>query len=209
VADNRKKKKGRDFMADPQQSGWATLSILVVAAGLVLGATIAPVRDYLPGAQAQEKQPLAHEKGGKGSAYTLWISALGILAPTGSSLSLEKGRSGDTVTITCGKVGDLQWVLLPLTVPSNVKIKKVIVCYRVSNERSYLKQVRLSEERIPPTATVMHDDGTDLKSTTGACYESRVNSLQVGGALTLALRLNFTNLADSISVGAIGLVVEP
>jgi len=196
-------------MTDLARNRGATFFLLVVAAGLGLGVSIAPERGYLPGAQGEEKQPPAKDKADKGGEYTLWTSALGLLAPTDSSLSLEKGRVGNTVVITSAKVGDLQWVLLPLTVPSNVKIKKVIVCYRVSNERSHLKCVRLTVERIPPTATVQHDDGADLKSTTGACYESRVNSLQVGGALNLALRLNFTNLADSVSVGAIGLVVEP
>ena len=62
---------------------------------------------------------------------------------------------------------------------------------------------------MPDYLFLMHDDAADLKSTAGACYESLVNSLQARGALTLALRLNFTDLTDSISLGAIGLVVEP
>jgi hypothetical protein len=195
-------------MADSGQIRRARLSLVLVIA-LVLGFTLAPKSESLSSIQGQEKQAADVEKGGKSSEYTLWMSPLGLLAPTRSSLSLDKGSSGDSVTITSAKVGDLQWMLLPLTVPSNVKIKKVIVCYKVSNERSFLKQVRLTEERIPPTATVMHDDGVELKSTTGDCYESQVGSLKARGALTLALRLNITDVGDSISLGAIGLVVEP
>jgi hypothetical protein len=82
--------------------------------------------------------------------------------------------SGNTAKGRAAKVGDLLWVHLPVAVPSNVRIKKVVVYYRVSNERSYISQVRLKEEQIPPTALVLHDDGVALKSTKGASYESRL-----------------------------------
>jgi hypothetical protein len=141
--------------------------------------------------------------------YTLWTSAFGFIAPAHSALSIERGFSGNTIRITSSRVGDLQWIDLPLSIPSNVSIQKVIVCYQLSNARSFISQVRLSEEREPPGAVVRHDDGTDLKSTTAVCYESHVKSLKPKGAITLSLRLNFMDSADHIDIGAIGLLLRP
>jgi hypothetical protein len=150
------------------------------------------------------------ESGGAGKAAgdrTLWISPLGFVAPGRSALSLERGAAGDTLTVTTSKAGDLQWLSLPLSVPADLRIKKVIICYRVANERSLITQVRLGQERIPPTALVVHDDAARLSSTKGACYESVVRGVRPEGAITLALRMNFTDTSDAIDIGAIGLVL--
>jgi hypothetical protein len=131
-------------------------------------------------------------------------------APLGSSSSnlvVTRGGFGNTLRVRTGQAGDLQWISLPLIVQENLKIKAVTVCYDLSDSGSFISQVRLSEETTPPTATVMHDDGTDLTSTSAECVESVVSDYQPGGAVTLSLRLNFGDTADRIDIGAIGLMV--
>jgi hypothetical protein len=141
--------------------------------------------------------------------YTLWISALGFIAPDGSALAIRRGAMGNTTQVMTPRAGDLQWILLPLTVPSTASIKAVIVCYQLSNARSFISQVRLSEESTPPSALVRHDDGADLRSTIPARYESQVRPFRPEGAITLSLRLNFADTADRIDIGAIGLLLSP
>jgi len=66
---------------------------------------------------------------------------------------------------------------------------------------------RLTEEKEPPRAEVVHDDGADLTSTTPTCYESLVDMVAVEGAITLSLRLTFGSPSDHVDIGAIGVVV--
>jgi hypothetical protein len=143
----------------------------------------------------------------------IWYSPLNMVGvPLGSSesnLILTRGGFGNTLRVSSSQAGDLQWLSLPLIVDDNLAITGVTVCYELSNERSFISQIRLSEEKEPPSATVMHDDGTDLTSTTSECVESAVTNYQPGGAVTLSLRLNFGNGGDRIYIGAVGLMVGP
>jgi hypothetical protein len=127
------------------------------------------------------------------------------LGATSSHLVLTRGGFGNTLRVTTEQAGDLQWLSLPLITPDNLTIKSITVCYDLSSADSFISQIRLSEEKEPPTATVMHDDGTDLTSTDPVCVESAVDNYQPDGAVTLSLRLNFANTGDRIFIGAIGL----
>ena len=53
-------------------------------------------------------------------------------------------------------------------------IKAVTLCYDLSNASSFISQVRLSEETLPPNGFVLHDDPTDLTSVVSVCVESPV-----------------------------------
>ncbi|MAS37014.1 MAG: hypothetical protein CL610_23645 [Anaerolineaceae bacterium] len=143
--------------------------------------------------------------------FTLWYSALSMIAEENTSgltrLVLNRGGMGNTLRVTTTLAGDLQWLSLPLVVPDDRNIKSVIVCYQLSNADSYISQVRLSEETVPPSATVIHDDGADLTSTDGECAESDVTDFQPDGGMTLSLRLNFADTTSAIDIGAIGLVL--
>jgi hypothetical protein len=86
-------------------------------------------------------------------------------------------------------------------------IKKVLLGYQLTNSRSCISQVRLSKETLPPAAVVQHDDGTDLISTTATLHESIVGNVATDGAITLSLRLSFTNIGDKISIGSIGILL--
>ncbi len=107
--------------------------------------------------------------------------------------------------ITTTARGDLKWVSLALRLPPCTEIKTVRVCYQVSNPRSFISQVRLTEMTTPDLALVRHDDPTDLTSVDPTCYVSAVTNLRPEGAMTLALRLNFGHRTDKIVLGAVGI----
>jgi hypothetical protein len=143
--------------------------------------------------------------------YIVWLSPRGFVTGqniAGGNLTLTS-PSGDEEHITTDKAGDLQWVNYPLQLPNDRKIVQVIVCYKLDDATSFISQVRLTMSTIPPTATVMYDDGTDLTSTAGACRSGMVVSgIAVKGEITLGLRLNYASTNHAIDVGAIGIVTK-
>jgi hypothetical protein len=105
------------------------------------------------------------------------------------------------------KEEDFQWVLLGLTVPS-VVIKGVHVCYAIQTEsETYISQVRLTQMTTPDKALVVHDDGTNLTSTSPTCYTSEAE-VKVEGTITLALKMVFGSESDVILIGGIALLTE-
>lgn len=140
---------------------------------------------------------------------TLWVSPLDATSEPGL-LIFDAGSAGNTLRVMTSAPGDLQWMDVPLALPSDLRVKRVIVCYRATNAASFISQVRLSKQTTPPTAFVVHDDPTDLASTTPTCASSPTGGaagLAVDGAYTLNLRLNFSSVAHSIHVGAVGVVL--
>jgi hypothetical protein len=141
----------------------------------------------------------------------IWVSPRAFVLGqniAGGNLTMTS-PSGDEQHVTTDKVGDLQWVMLPLQLPNSAKIKRVITCYKLDAATSYISQVRLATSTVPPTATVMYDDGTDLTSTTGVCrYGTTVSPIPVNGEFTLSLRLNFGSTSEAIDIGAIGIVYQ-
>jgi hypothetical protein len=146
------------------------------------------------------------------SPHVIWLSPQAFVAGqniAGGHLTLSS-PSGDEQQVTTDQVGDLQWVVYPLQLSNQSKIRQVITCYKLDSANSFISQVRLARSKIPPTATVVYDDGTDLKSTAGACHNGKVVSgISISGEITLSLRLNFAATSNAIDIGAIGLVVTP
>ena len=143
------------------------------------------------------------------SDFTLWTSPLSMI-PIGSyaqSLSLVKGAYGNTLQVSSTGPGDLRWVYLPLQLDNRFKIKGVVLCYQLTDPSSFISQIRLTRENEPPTATVIHDDGTDLLSTTATCVTSTVNHAQVTGSMGVSLRLNFGSTNAPINIGAMGIML--
>lgn len=141
----------------------------------------------------------------------LWVSPLAFVPGqniAGGVLTLST-PSGDEQHVTTNKVGDLQWIDLPLQLSNTMKIRRVITCYKVDAPTSFISQVRLATSTVPPTATVMYDDPTDLVSTSGQCrYGMTVAPIPVNGEFTLSLRLNFGSTNEAIDLGAIGIVYQ-
>lgn len=140
----------------------------------------------------------------------LWLSPTDFVTGDDSLRINYPSVTHPAVEIKATAPGDLKWVSLGLKIPPFHEINAIHVCYQLSNSRSFISQVRLAEMRTPDQALVRHDDGTDLLSTAPACYRSQlVTSYRPGGAVLLELRLNFGNVADTITLGAIGVELLP
>ena len=48
----------------------------------------------------------------------------------------------DTI-VTCTSPGDLKWISMGLRLPEKTTIEEIIVCYQVSNCKSFIAQIRL------------------------------------------------------------------
>jgi hypothetical protein len=116
--------------------------------------------------------------------------------------------SHPSTVVTCTAPGDLKWLSMGLRLPPEAQIEAVIICYEVSNARSFISQLRLAEMTTPDRATVVHDDPTHLTSTAPATYSSAVSGLVPSGAVTLELRLNFQDTSDEIELGAVGVMIQ-
>ena len=141
---------------------------------------------------------------------TLWISPTEYVTGDPSLVIGYPFVSHPSTVVTSKTTGDFKWVSVGLRLPPSVSIEEVTVCYQVSNPQSFISQVRLVEMDTPEQAVVIHDDGTDLKSTTPTCYTSHVGGKvpTPGTAVTLALRLNFHHTNHRILLGAVGVAVQ-
>jgi len=139
--------------------------------------------------------------------YTIWHSPSTFFTDD-ARLTISLGIPSTAIRVTTSATGDLQWIKLGLVIPSNVRIDSVVVCYQLNSSSSFISQVRLTETTTPDVAYVYHDDGTDLTDPGATCYSSFVEDGHVaGGAITLALRLNFASTSDWIDIGGIGIKV--
>ena len=109
--------------------------------------------------------------------------------------------------VTSSAAEDLQWIDMQVPFTLGETIKGIYLCYKTPSEGSFISQIRLAEYLIPGTATVHHDDPTDLVSSEGSCYLSPVNNYRPGGSVNLSLRLNFANAGDRIDLGALGVLI--
>jgi hypothetical protein len=98
-------------------------------------------------------------------------------------------------------------VHMGLQVPPNYTIRRVRVCYELSNSRSFISQIMLAQVADPPDhATVILDDGTDLTDPGPVCVASADTSVDPSlGAVHLSLRVNFGSTSDRIVIRALGL----
>jgi hypothetical protein len=138
---------------------------------------------------------------------TVWMSPTNFVSGDKSLKISYPSVTHPAVEIKTSTRGDLKWIYLGLRVPSDHEVHAIQVCYQLSNSRSFISQVRLVEMQTPDQSIVRHDDGTNLQSTTPTCYRSPVVAFRPGAAVLLALRLNFRNVADTITLGGIGMEV--
>ena len=83
------------------------------------------------------------------------------------------------------------------------------VCYELSNDDSFISQIRLAQVQDPPaTALVLLDDATDQTVTGPVCVDSEPTEIDSSaGPLLLSLRLNFGNTSDKIVIRGLGLLL--
>ena len=122
-----------------------------------------------------------------------------------SGLIIMSNTTGDTATGGGNKV-----VEKGLQVPPGFLITGVRVCYELSNARSFIDQIRLSQVQDPPgTALVQVDDATHLVNPGPVCVDSAPTTVNPElGAVRLDLRVNFGDTSDKIVVRAVGLHLE-
>ena len=143
-----------------------------------------------------------------------WHSPLlGIpVGPSGppSLLAVTPDPSPSTVLRVTAKdsVGEkqFQWVLIPMSMPTG-SITAVQLCYQIVTAKpgsTYISQTRLTRTTVPASALVIHDDPTNLTSTTPVCYVSKAGT-EVAGTTTLALKMVFGSPDDAIRIGGIEL----
>jgi hypothetical protein len=145
----------------------------------------------------------------------MWINHLDLLPGDPSVLtSFNAVQSGGLVvrSNTTGENaqgGGNKVVHTALQVPPDYIIKRVRVCYELSNSRSFISQIRLSQLQNPPSqAIVMLDDATDRTNPGPVCVASADTTVDPSlGAVELDLRVNFGSTDDRIVVLALGLVL--
>lgn len=118
-------------------------------------------------------------------------------------------RSSTTGEIAQG--GGNKVVHMGLQVPPGYLIRRVRVCYELSNKRSFISQIRLAQVQTPPATALVHlDDGTDQTNPGPICIDSAaVTVVPSHGEVLLSLRVNFGNTGDKIVVRALGLHLSP
>src|SRR5438132_215231 len=133
----------------------------------------------------------------------MWINHLELLP--GDSSVIMSNTTGDTATGGGNKV-----VEKGLQLPPGFLITGVRVCYELSNARSFIDQIRLSQVQDPPgTALVQLDDATHLVNPDPVCVDSAPTTVNPElGAVRLDLRVNFGDTFDKIVVRAVGLHLE-
>ena len=108
------------------------------------------------------------------AAGTIWYSPL-TFRSNEPQLTIAQSSPNSTIRITTSTAGDPQWIQLGLTVPDDVAIDSVYVCYETSppvTAPTYISQIRLNENTTPDLAFVIHDDGTDLPPGGPSCATS-------------------------------------
>jgi hypothetical protein len=155
---------------------------------------------------------------GYAQAESIWFSPLTAIPEdaTGTrSLVLGVTPFGDALAVTAtAPITELdsKGVVLGLTTQANKTIKGVQICYEVatgSPGSTYIAHVRLTTMTTPEfPATVIHDDSTDLTSTSATCYTSKIakHKPKVGGTTTLSLKMVFGSASDSIVIGGVQLI---
>ena len=155
-------------------------------------------------------------------ASIMWINHLGLLAGDPSvrtsfnaiNSGVGGGLAGLVITSTApgdtAPTGGNKVVETGLEVPPGYLIRRVRICYELSNPRSYISQIRLAQVQNPPsTATVLLDDATPQNAAGPTCANSTPTLIDPSrGEVTLALRTNFADTGDSIVVRAVGLVLS-
>lgn len=151
--------------------------------------------------------------------FTMWVNHFDLLpgdpSVTTSFNAVNSGVGGGLTALvvqssTTGENaqgGGNKVVHMGLQVPPGYSIRGVRVCYELTNKRSFISQIRLSQIQSPPqSALVLLDDATDQTNPGPICVDSASTNINPGaGEVLLDLRVNFGNTADKIAIRAVGL----
>jgi hypothetical protein len=123
-----------------------------------------------------------------------------------SGLIIQSNTIGDNATQSGNKV-----VQKALEVPPGHTIKGIRLCYELSNNRTFINQIRLAQVLNPPDrAVVLLDDSVSLNSKGPICVNSQQTSSSIdpaNGPLLLSLRINSEDASDRIVIRGLGLLL--
>ena len=136
---------------------------------------------------------------------TVQVTHASTSSGVGGGLSALVIRS--TTTGEVDGMGGNKVVHMAVQVPPGHSVVGVRLGYELTDPRSHISQIRLSQVQDPPkTALVLLDDGTDHTDVGPIYVDSTETSIDPSeGPLILSLRVNFGNTADRIAVRGVGL----
>lgn len=137
--------------------------------------------------------------------YTIWHSPR-TLESQGPIITVIAGTLASSSNVTFDGTGE-EWIQMPLTLPSNVTVTGVVVCYQVSDPASYIAQIRITDMTDPDFASIRMDDDTPRTSTTPECI-TIPTIVDFDATLTLRMRIVAASGLDVIKIGGIGIVVD-
>jgi len=118
---------------------------------------------------------------------TIWLSPTDYVSGD-TSLSIDYPSIHHSSTIvTSETIGDDKWILMSLRLPENISLEEIVLCYQVSNARSFICQVRIYELGLPEQGLVRCDEAVALQNTSPGRYKSILGGIipTPGSALTL------------------------
>jgi hypothetical protein len=140
---------------------------------------------------------------------TLWLSPLNSVNLSPTAQIIEHGFPWHSLRIrpASGPVAG-GGIGLTITLPSDVGIDSLVVCYEYSSAGPFIERTELISMLAPGNGTFVLDDPTDRNAFTLGCYSLDLLGTSVTGAITLRLSVNMPS-GSWIEIGAIGIVTEP
>lgn len=148
-------------------------------------------------------------------AHLLWIGHLdarpreahGLTTSNGTPIGATSGFVIRPTTIGVDRVLEQG-----LQVPPGFAIKRIAICYQVSNLASFISHIKLTQLTSPDSSSEVFNDPGDKTSTSATCVDSMEAPALVDpnqGPVRLNLGVTFTSTTDLIMIRAIGLYLEP
>ncbi len=137
--------------------------------------------------------------------YTIWYSPLTFttIDPLLTIAPTSYGSSAPAILVTTNGAAEGRFMDLGLTLPNDVVIEGVTICYAIPNARNYISELRLTSMTTPGAVTFFHIDPTNLTQIGQVCYRSTVHGASVTGTTTLTVSMDFQDAHGSITIGAI------
>lgn len=86
---------------------------------------------------------------------TIWLSPTGFVTGDPTLRVSYPFVSHPGTIVSCTAPRDFKWVSMGSRLPPDAQIDDVVICYEVSNARSFIAQVRLAEMTTPDVATAL------------------------------------------------------
>lgn len=123
-----------------------------------------------------------------------------------SGLIVQSSTVGDTAIGGGNKV-----IEKGLDIPPGYLLTGVRLCYQSSSSGTFIRQVRLSQLRNPPSSALVRLDDAPvaLRNPGPLCVNTRQTVInQVAGAVRLSLRFNFASPNDRFVLRGVGLLLR-